>query len=270
MTIVSVVRDFEMYGRCVGKNPHNAGAVLHPIDNCTENKGIPTRYNEFLASYDYSKPDWLVFCHEDWEIQEDWQARLDGLDKGRLYGPIGTLVRHGRLSRLGAIVNSDKEGNARQVVGTVCATGTIVGVFDCQCLLVHSDLVRRHRLRFDERLSFDLYAEDFCICAKERHGIDSCVFQVKCQHYSFGRMTPRWFGDWACLKGKYRDVTRAYVSPANSKEILAPRAKALLYKLSRFLYYKKRTRSGRTIVKILKLPVPICGRKTADEGVSCK
>ncbi len=62
MQIISVVRDFEMYDKCVGANPYNAGAELHPIDNRVENKGIPTRYNEFLDAYDYSKPDWFVFA----------------------------------------------------------------------------------------------------------------------------------------------------------------------------------------------------------------
>ncbi len=260
MTVISVVRDFEMYDRCVGKNPHNAGAVLYPIDNRTESKGIPTRYNEFLNSYDYSKPDWFVFCHEDWEVQEDWQARLCELDKESLYGPVGVALKISGVTPVGQIVNSDKAEKRKYIVGRFARTGTLVDTFDCQCFLVHSDLIRKYDLRFDEKLSFDLYAEDFCVNAKERHGVNARIVQLKCQHYSFGNMQPRFYEGMKYLKRKYEGSSVVYASAADIRLFFGgtPRSRfrlRLICGLRRFLYTRKRTHKGNLVVKVCKIPV---------------
>ena len=63
--VVSVVRDSEMYDKCVKNNPHFHDCELVVQDNRVENKGIAERYNEFLNCYDYTHPAWFVFCHED-------------------------------------------------------------------------------------------------------------------------------------------------------------------------------------------------------------
>lgn len=81
MKIISVVRDFEMYDRLVRNNPFNKGADFSCFDNRQENLGIPARYNQFLNGYDFADEDWLVFCHEDWEVRESWQPLLERLDK---------------------------------------------------------------------------------------------------------------------------------------------------------------------------------------------
>lgn len=44
---VSVVRDYDMYDKCVGQNKFCRNVRLNPIDNRVENKGISQRYNEF-------------------------------------------------------------------------------------------------------------------------------------------------------------------------------------------------------------------------------
>lgn len=47
MIFVSVVRDYDMYDKCVGQNKFCRNVQLNPIDNRVENKGISQRYNEF-------------------------------------------------------------------------------------------------------------------------------------------------------------------------------------------------------------------------------
>ena len=89
MKIISVVRDFEMYDRLVRNNPFNKGADFSCFDNRQENLGIAARYNQFLNGYDFADEDWLIFCHEDWEVREAWQPLLERLDKNRLYGVAG-------------------------------------------------------------------------------------------------------------------------------------------------------------------------------------
>ena len=84
---ISVVRDFQLYERLFSNNQNLKSCELKPIDNRTENHGIPTRYNEFLDSFDYSKPAWFVFCHEDFEFREPIIQLLSSCSKDILYGP---------------------------------------------------------------------------------------------------------------------------------------------------------------------------------------
>jgi len=150
--IISVVRDYQMYDTCVRSNPFANCYTVCPLDNTRENKTVPVRYNEFLNSYDFSNPAWLVFCHEDFELKQAVDPLLEPLDTNVLYGPIGarTDVRW-----------------------------------------------------FDENLSFDLYIEDFCISAKENHGVPSQVLAVECQHWSGGAVRERYYHQEAYLNKKY-------------------------------------------------------------------
>ena len=84
--------------------------------------------------------------------------------------------------------------------------------FDCQCLVVHSSLIRRYGLRFDERLSFDLYVEDFCVGAYERYGIESHILLMECHHFSQGSIGQRFYEALACLQEKYRSARKRYAS----------------------------------------------------------
>ena len=210
--IVSVVRDFGMYQRCVSDNPLNKGVCLVAIDNRTINDRIPVLYNRFLNRYDYSKPSWIVFCHEDFEFLEAPAEKVKTLDYGSIYGPIGgkLLCRHRWMlggvwkgEYLGCIIQSAKDGSDRISVGSHVQTGSIVDALDCQCLIVHSSLICAHHLRFDENLSFDLYAEDFCNGAAALCGISTRVLDIKCHHYSYGNLSAHFFDQKVYLDAKY-------------------------------------------------------------------
>jgi len=197
-----------MYDTCVRHNPFVNHHTLCPLDNTSENKGVPFRYNQFLDAYDFSRPSWLVFCHEDVEFLQAVGPLLASLDRHALYGPIGarTDIRWGLLYQwrlVGQIVESNKDGSNARTVGRPVPTGTPVETFDCQCVIVHSDTVQRTGLRFDERLTFDLYVEDFCITAKERHGIPSRILAVACRHWSGGAVGERYYHQEAYLNKKY-------------------------------------------------------------------
>jgi hypothetical protein len=76
--------------------------------------------------------------------------------------------------------------------------------------MVHTSLLSRYpTLRFDERLTFDLYAEGFSINAQERFGITVKVVPLKFQHYSHGNLTERYYEGLHYLASKYPDVAVA-------------------------------------------------------------
>ncbi|MFI3291140.1 MAG: hypothetical protein R3Y46_04570 [Opitutales bacterium] len=263
MKIISVVRNFEMYNRLVKNNKNNKGADFVAFDNNQENKYISIRYNEFLNNYDYTKPDWFVFCHEDWEVLEDLQARLDKLDKNCLYGAIGVSLKvfwkFARRTFLGEIKHSDKDGNNVLKIGNKIRKPKEVGTFDCQCLIVHSDLINKYKLRFDENLTWDLYVEDFCINAKENFDISSKALQLNCQHYSIGNLQDRYFQQLKYLKEKYKNAKNSY-SNTISDILISQKLKLIVFRFigkeyKSFFYQSRITSSGKRLIKICKIPV---------------
>ena len=192
LVVVSVVRDKAMYATCVGDNKFLADAERVMIDNSIENRAIPFRYNAFLKDFDYSKPAWIMFCHEDFEVKDDIAKRLDELDCGLLYGFVGSR----RIGLFGL-------GVQRILWGNKVKTGTEVETFDCCCIIVHSSLIQKHRLGFDEKLEFDLYVEDFCAMAKVKAGIRCRLLHFNAEHHSSSRATERLFRHLPYLKLKY-------------------------------------------------------------------
>jgi len=208
VTAISVVRDFDAYEKYVSKNDCCRGMSFSPFDNRSGNAPVPVLYNRFLDGYDYSKEAWFVFCHEDFELQEDASALFANLDKSRLYGAAGSARRgfggFGMQVMYGNMTECSRNGGATQWnVGKMVSKPVEVETFDCCCLIVHSSLVAKYALRFDERLLFDLYVEDFCASAKVAHGIRSFVVPLKCCHHSGSRATDRLYRHLPYLKDKY-------------------------------------------------------------------
>lgn len=205
---ISVVRDYGMYRKCVSENPHTREARCVDFDNRERNEAIPVCYNRFLDGYDFSDPAWFVFCHEDFQPLEPLSDHLERADLNTLYGPIGVVTRHRwRVYCHGEIEACSRQGGNPKRIGHKAPMGTPVETFDCQCLIVHSSCVARHKLRFDENLTFDLYVEDFCIAAKEKHGIESKILPVRCRHWSDSTAPQmRYFPQKAYLREKYPDA----------------------------------------------------------------
>ena len=205
---ISVVRDFAMYEKCVRGNQFLAGCELCAIDNRERNDGVPSCYNRFLDSRAADEDAWYVFCHEDFQMMEALAPRLEKLDKGALWGPIGavTRVRFGLYHQwrlVGSVEECRKDGTGLRRVGEAAEEGAVVETFDCQCLIAHSSLVRRHALRFDEALTFDLYVEEFCMAAKEKAGVMSRILPLAARHWSGGSVQERYYAQEAHVNAKY-------------------------------------------------------------------
>ena len=217
--VVSVVRDFGMYDRCVRNNPNLDGCELVPVDNTVENKAVTVCYNAALEDVVSKGGEgrWIVFCHEDWEVRENLAEALDGLDRNFLYGAIGVQVeRYGRADVMvvrGRVVQPFGKGDGMAMVQGRDRDGE-VGTFDCQCLIVHSSLLSRCGLRFDEKLLFDMYVEDFCAMAAERYGIRSRILPVECVHWSRGRISANFRQSVRYVRDKYAEASGRYASIA--------------------------------------------------------
>lgn len=197
-----------MYSRFFTSNSNVNCYELIGIDNRELNRGLPTIYNEIVEKH--KKDDcWLFFVHEDFEIKSEMDV-IEELDRGYVYGTFGINFEHNVPVGYGKHVCSKKDGSGPLDVGNEVLDAVKVQTLDCQSILVHTSLLAEYPLlRFDEKLTFDLYAEDFCINAQERYGIDAKVFPLRFQHYSYGKVTERYHAGLRYLAGKYPAVAVA-------------------------------------------------------------
>jgi hypothetical protein len=217
LIFISVVRDLDLYKRFFQENKFTNSHKLVYFDNNLENLGISQRYNQFLDSYDYSCEHWLVFCHEDFLLNEDILPKLKPISQNHIYGPIGTTVSKNILkinfdnesyelverNIHGQIIQTNKTGIDKHIFGNRLEKSVEVDTVDCCCLIVHSSLIKKYNLRFDENLTFDLYSEAFSIEAKEKHQIPTQVIQIDCEHWSEGNITQRYYNGLMYLNQKY-------------------------------------------------------------------
>jgi hypothetical protein len=187
--------DNDLYGRCVVNNPHikdNAEIKCAGFNNTKDNKHVSVRYNQFLDSWNYDDEAWFIFCHSDWELLEDMTPLLAKLNRGAIYGPIGAVVK----KRFGKIINEcrgycrerSRDGSESRILSCKKQrTGTIVDTLDAQSMIIHSSLVKKYGLRFDESFAFDLYCEDFSAWAKMKYGIKTRILRIECRHNNIAK-----------------------------------------------------------------------------------
>lgn len=259
MIFVSVVRDFAMYNRLVRDNPNNDGAKFVAFDNNIENMTIPARYNSFLVSLDCSNSEWIVFLHEDFQFLEPLGAKLPYMDTNAIYGVFGAKLR---VPGVGLQIDSNKDGSDMSFRGAPVATETSVDTVDCACVMVHSSLIGKFGLRFDERLTYDLYTEDFGISARERFGVETKVLPIRSHHYSYGNVQSRFHEQLQYLNGKYSDASRVYVTTtcyaignASGLQAVTDLINSRHRIPRKWLFYRKVSHAGRVTVKVLGIPV---------------
>ncbi len=231
MIIITPVRNKAHYDRYLVNNPHVAGCDLVMLDNTVENRSITQRYNRFLDAYAFSTPAWFIFCHEDFEPKESLKDALAHADPASLYGTIGVAMRMiaglwPRKVFLGETLWSPVMKGKKVPFGTPCDT------VDCCCLIVHSSLIQQTRLRFDEALTFDLYAEDFCIQAAAQK-IPTRILPLKSLHHSGGAIGERYRKQHAYLNEKYAGschtaTSCAYIGTPGLRLRLATRLRSLI------------------------------------------
>ena len=173
------------------------------IDNRGINSGLPKLYNDVIEEY-LSNDAWLFFVHEDFEIKSSLDHIFD-LEPHAVYGTFGIKMENDIPVGFGKHICSNKDGsNAVEVGIPVNDKFTDVQSLDCQCILLHTSLLRDYpELRFDENLTFDLYAEDLCIRASCNLGLPIRVFPLNFQHYSHGKITERYSSGLKYIENKY-------------------------------------------------------------------
>ncbi len=214
ITIISVVNDYNLYNKLIKNNAfiENCKNInLADIDNTINNDFIPKLYNNFLNKYNYTKESWFLFCHNDWQLLEDINPIIQKLDKNCLFGPIGSkffIIKNKYYSPfIGHCLEKERNGNKIYKTGELSLNFEEVDTFDCQALIVHSSLIEKYNLRFDENLTWDLYVEDFCINSRLKYDIKSYATHIDCCHWSgYHKVPATYFNSLDYLNNKYPNV----------------------------------------------------------------
>ncbi len=194
----------EMAERFFPQNPHLAGGEMRLIDNRERGAGLPAIYNEIISEH-LDRDCWLFFLHEDLEFRAPLPD-LSELSPQAVYGTLGIRMEGHKPQTIGCHTCSHKDGSGARQIGREIAAPTWVDTLDCQSILLHTSLLRtRPGLRFDEALSFDLYAEELCLNAQENHGVPVIVLPMVFQHYSYGRISERYMQGLDHLAARYPD-----------------------------------------------------------------
>jgi len=204
--IVTVVNNFEIFNNTINENIFMKYFPIKIYDNTKENISITRRYNNFIKNH--IKDDmWIIFCHQDFGFLEDFTIKLEDLDKNFIYGPIGAGIKESCLP-IRVILGQINQGNKDKIVkhGKYINRPEVVDTLDCCCLIIHSSLIKKHGLLFDENLDFHLYSEEFSLNARYNHSIETKAVQFECIHLSYGNRSGHFFKALEYLRGKYSDI----------------------------------------------------------------
>lgn len=195
-----VVNDFHTFESTVEASRFMNQYDISYSDNTSENLGISKRYNDFIEK-NIDSDCWLVLCHQDFTFLENMDVKFEKMDKNALYGPIGATRLKNKRIILGQINQGDRGRIFKH--GAKIEHERVVDTVDCMCIIIHSKLLKRTGLRFDEKLDFHHYTEEFCLSGFVNHSVETKVIQIECLHTSYGSLSTSFYQAVKYVKSKY-------------------------------------------------------------------
>lgn len=218
--IICVFNNQEIFEKVVKNNENLKNCDIHSYDNTNDNVAITKRYNDFIDKNIDSEDSWCVFIHQDFGFMEDIDRVLDKLDENCIYGAIGVKIYRGifigkkgkdghiGLKRHFALtwgeIQQGQNGFKFKPYGKKVSSQKIVDSVDCCCIILHSSLIKKYNLHFDENLKFHMYAEELCYSAKKNHRIKTKVVQMECFHLGEGSLNDEYNESVKYLKDKFK------------------------------------------------------------------
>lgn len=222
--VISVYNNAEIFEKVVKTNQNLNNFEIIAYDNTKHNISITKQYNNFIEKNIISNSNiedfWCIFIHQDFGFMEDISEILDKLDKNNIYGAMGIRFLYGvfigakGLERQKGLKNKVKILLGRFLQGNNDFNFTEMGykinkpfpveTVDCCCIIIHSTLIKKYNLNFDENLNFHMYAEDLCYRAKKNYKIRVKVIPIKCFHMGVGALNEEYKKSVQYLKEKFQ------------------------------------------------------------------
>lgn len=217
--VICTFNNQEIFENVVKNNEHLKNCEIISYNNIQQNIAITKHYNDFIKENIDNTDSWYIFMHQDFGIKEDLDLVLKKLNQNHIYGPIGVKIfkgifwgKQGQNKKTG-LKNELKIAFGRILQGNNDFNFTpkgkrifhqiTVDSIDCCCIIIHSSLIKKYDLRFDENLKFHMYAEDFCYRGKKNYKIKTKVVQMKCFHMGAGNLGEEFQESVQYLKDKF-------------------------------------------------------------------
>lgn len=218
--IICVYNNKKFFESIIKDNQNLKDCEIVDYDNTKKNIAITKLYNKFIDEYIQTSQEnfWCFFIHQDFGFMEDINLVIQRLDKNYVFGAIGikfndefsfkadkNVPPENKIpirSIVGHILQGDKGFNFHSY-GVELEESQTATAIDCCCIILHSSLIKKYNLRFDENLKFHMYAEDICYKAKHEFGIDTKVVPAKCFHIGEGSLNQDFHDAAQYLKDKY-------------------------------------------------------------------
>lgn len=227
--VICVYNNQEIFDKVVINNENLKNCKFFVYDNSKENIAITKHYNHYIENIGHGIIDdapmdtndyWCLFIHQDFGILENIDPILKKLNKNNIYGAVGIKILKGLFFgkcgtkrklgfknelklTFGRILQGNNDFNF-QKHGLKAFLQPSVNAIDCCCILIHSSIIKKYNLRFDENLDFHMYAEELCYRAKQEHNIKTKVVQLKCFHLGKGHVDAHFQRSTQYLKAKFK------------------------------------------------------------------
>ncbi len=224
--IVCVFNKPEIFDKVVKNNKNLKNCDIWGYDNTKDNVAVTKYYNDFIEKNISMTSDfWCLFIHQDFGIMEDIDLLVRKLNRKHIYGAVGNKTYRGFFfgqkdkykpfgikSRFGISFRSMKlwgmilQGNNDDnfiTIGQKAFFSKTVDAIDCCCIMLHSSMIEKYKLRFDENLNFHMYVEELCYNAKKNYKIKIKVVQMKCFHMGRGSYDEEFIKSAQYLKDKF-------------------------------------------------------------------
>lgn len=213
--VVCVVNNYDIFNSVVKNNENLKNCEIIDYDNTTENIPITKRYNDLIDNNINENSDfWVAFIHQDFGFRENLNSLLKKMDKKHIYGAVGATLHKGLFIGKegfktsialiwGRILQGNNDFNFKKY-GLPIIVPITADAIDCCCIMMHSSLIAKHHLRFDENLSFHMYAEELCYRVKKEYKVKTKVIQTKCFHLGKGSLNEEFQKSAQYLKEKFK------------------------------------------------------------------
>lgn len=221
--VICVYNKPEIFEKVIKTNENLQDFEIISFDNTQINTPITKHYNNFIKEQILDSPDnndfWCLFIHQDFGLIENITPKLEEFKPEAIYGAVGVKLFRGvffgkksQNSHLGfkkylaveygRILQGNDDFNFTYYGREVNAPVKVDAV-DCCCIILHSSLIKKYNLQFDENLSFHMYAEELCYRAQKEFDIPIVVAQLNCFHMGKGSYNEEFQKSTQYVKNKF-------------------------------------------------------------------
>ena len=172
----------------------------------TSGRNLSEIFNSFIDVYDFAEESWLIFAKNGFELLCSPILITEKLDRNVIYGVMGgkAIESNGKFANIRKGHEFEKDEFNSLIFNEPDSFDDIdVDTIDSRCLIIHSSLIEKFNLRFDEQFVSDYFVEDLCLRAKKENNVETKVINIDCVYHLDNDSNEN---DLKLLQSKHREM----------------------------------------------------------------